>query len=110
MKAVAIYYILYTIVYFAIATGNQYWAVFNMLSILLPFAYCMYKMCYHYIPEASTKQWLVFAIGVTIARCLYSTACPHSPVEWIYDINKVFAAIITLCLILKIALKRYLNF
>lgn len=110
MKGVVIYYIVYTIIYFAIATGNEYWAVFNMLSILLPLSYCMYLLCSEYVCRREEKLWLYFSIGVTIARCIYSTACPHAPIEWIYDMNKIFAGLITLCLIIKITLRRYLNY
>lgn len=55
--------------------------------------------------DADTKSWIAFAVVVTICRMIYTTACPHAPIEWIYLMNKMFAGIITLCLIAKTLLK-----
>lgn len=110
MKIVLIYYIVYTIIYFGIATGDPYWAVINMLSILLPLAYFMYAVYNNIRATKDVRDWIVMASFMTIARCIYSTACPHAPTEWIYDINKVFALFFTVWLIILIATKLYRNY
>lgn len=56
------------------------------------------------------KDWLVYGITLTVARGLYSTACPHAPYDWIYKMNKYFAGTFALWLIILIATKLYRNY
>lgn len=107
MKAVVLYYCISTLVYFYFGTSSLYWHLFNMLSILGTMAYFMYAFINNFRADAGLKDWMVYAIVLTVCRAIYSTACPHAPIEWIYNMNKVFAGVFALWLTIKIAQKLY---
>ena len=107
MKAVVLFYIIGTILYFWLADGSYYVGLFNMLIILGSFSAYMFLSVQCGRPLREDREWIAFAIVMTVTRCIYTTACPHAPIEWIYNMNKIFAGIFALWLMIKIATKLY---
>lgn len=110
MKAVVLFYIIGTILYFAIGTSDFYWGVVNMIIILGSFSAYMFLSVQYGRPRLEDRKWIAFAIVMTVTRCIYTTSCPHAPIEWIYNMNKVFAGVFALWLTIKIATKLYRSY
>lgn len=110
MYFVVLYYCISTLVYFAVGTGSLYWHLFNMLSILGTIVVFMLGAIFNKRYDAKTKGLAVYAVVLTIFRGIYSTACPHAPTDWIYFMNKIFALIFAVWLIIKIATRLYRSY
>lgn len=107
MKALTIFYIVYTLIYFLVGGGSVYWGVYNMACILATITGFLYAFIQDKTRvDAHTKSWMKLAAVMTVCRAVYSTSCAIAPVEWIYDMNKAYGIIFTACLIVKIIKER----
>lgn len=89
---VAFIYIVSTIVYLAIGDSTILWGGVNHLTLLFAIA------GFAYLPKPTTaidKDFVNFAIGLTIARALYTILCMNAEVSWIYDKTNYFTIAIT---------------
>lgn len=84
---VAFIYILSTIVYLVLGDSSIEWAGFNMLSLLIPLALFMY------LPKPTSafqKDLINYAIGLTLARALYTFLCIYADLEWVNEKTNYF--------------------
>lgn len=84
---VAFVYIVCTIVYLAIGDAERTWGGFNHITLLLMIA----GMIYFPKPlSALQKDFVDFALGLTLARALYTVICIYARGTIVYEATNYF--------------------
>lgn len=99
MKYIILLYIISTLAYFLIGDGSMLWALINMFNLL---AFIVVLL----LNKITKSIYTQFAIYLTISRILYTSICAISDTNWIYAMNKVFAVICTIWLIITIMIEK----
>lgn len=95
MRIITLLYVSITIIYFLVSDGSLYWALLNSFNTL---AYIVVLLSFKFKKDIYTQ----FATQLTIGRIIYTSICAISHYDWIYSMNKVFATIYLIWLIITI--------
>lgn len=106
---VAFIYILSTIAYLGLGDSSIHWGGFNHITLLLTLAAFMY------LPKPARpieKDLVNYAVGLTIARTLYTMLCIYADISWVYEKTDYFtiAVIVTFIALLVYTACSHKNF
>lgn len=102
MKTVTLLYILSTLSYFMVGDGSMYWGLINHLTLLSMIVVLLNI-------KINKDIYTQFATHLTVGRVIYSSICAISEVTWIYAMNKVFATIFLIWLIITMIISKIAN-
>ena len=89
-KAVTIFYLATTAVYFAFGTGSPFWAGFNMVTLL----YCLMVFMRGHRIRQEDRRWVKLAEHATAVRILYTIICVAWPSPLIYTFNLILGVLL----------------
>ena len=101
-KAVTIFYLVSTAVYFLFGNGNMLWAGFNMVTLL----YCLMIFMRGHRIRREDRGWVKLAEHVTAVRILYTIICVAWPNPLIYPTNIVLGALLVVAVAINIYRKK----
>lgn len=89
-KAVTIFYLVSTAVYFLFGTGSMLWAGFNMVTLL----YCLMFFMRGQRVRRDIRGWLKLAEYTTAVRIFYTIICVAWPSPLIYTFNLILGGLL----------------
>lgn len=101
-RYVTIFYLATTAIYFLFGNGSQFWAGFNMVTLL----YCLMVYMRGQRAGKADRGWVKLAEYVTAVRILYTIICVAWPNPLIYTTNVILGSLLVVVIAYNIYQRR----